>query len=206
MVRRRGRRRTEVEPRKCPARRYARTAAYAAAVRPPCSQRGCAGLCGAGATNAQLECLRTSPCAILLDAFARDDTVCGIGAGMRGDGGTPRIDSGSPDSGNPGACEVGDRRCTGDFEASRCKTIAGRPAIVRENCSAGTSVCEDGWCVDPRNGGAGSSCNTELECQTPDRCEGGFCCTPSSEVCAADDQCCGSLSCRETSFGFRACG
>lgn len=161
----------------------------------------CAQLCASGATDAQLDCLGSSSCMELADAFSRNQTVCGIGTSTTDAGtGTQGPDGGSHDS-----CEIGDRECPGDFEAFRCEELDGVPVTVHETCTMATTVCEDGWCVDPRNGGAGSTCIDEFDCRAPDQCQGGLCCTPMSEVCTGDDQCCAGMTCQPTRFGFSAC-
>lgn len=153
---------------------------------------GCNTLCSSVPTQAQLDCLAQSSCVDLAASFTRNETVCGIGQV-------------SPDAGvqPPSACQVGDRQCLDDFTAFRCDLIAGRATSITEHCS---TPCERGYCTNPRVGGAGSTCSDASGCRAPDLCVQAVCCTPASEICFEDSDCCDrSQRCRATSLGFKAC-
>lgn len=162
---------------------------------------GCTTLCAKNPSREQLACLLSASCEELFEGFARNESVCGIGAAS--DAGIGGGDASLNMRDGNGACQIGDRRCIDDFTAFRCESVAGFANSVTERCS---TPCERGYCIDPSRPGTGSTCSDATDCRAPQACEGRVCCVPENEICISNDDCCGGRRCvRSQMFDFSTC-
>lgn len=169
----------------------------------------CGMFCGSGDERTLVNCLQTKGCEELAEGFERGpDAVCDPAPPP-----PPRdMGTNNPPDMSTAACEVGERRCDDDYTAVRCDRSSTGGVIQSvdrcqkpiPNVSPGT-VCEQGWCIDPRLLQENSTCSDRFDCRSPLDCQGGLCCQVEGEICAEDRGCCGGAACVSTAFGYKVC-